>query len=177
MGTSEQSENPPDAPPPSRDAILVLDAAVGASVLAAAAAQSVGRRVGGALSPVAVVILRPPMLAERYQAATWLAGLARRGGRGRAELEHQLSVVLDRMVPAVAAEVLKRIDMAGLAEGVIAEVDLSEIIRQSTGSVASDTVRGVRLQGISGDEAVGRVVARLRLRRGRTDPGMTPAQP
>jgi hypothetical protein len=188
VGTSEQSENPPDAPPPSRDAILVLDAAVGASVLAAAAAQSVGRRVGGALSPVgrrvggalspvAVVVLRPPMLAERYQAATWLAGLARRGGRGRAELEHQLSVVLDRMVPAVAAEVLKRIDMAGLAEGVIAEVDLSEIIRQSTGSVASDTVRGVRMQGISGDEAVGRVVARLRLRRGRTDPGMTPAQP
>ena len=48
MGTSEQSVNPPDAPPPSREAILVLDAAVGASLLAAAAAQTVGRRVGGA---------------------------------------------------------------------------------------------------------------------------------
>lgn len=188
VGTSEQSENPPDAPPPSREAILVLDAAVGASVLAAAAAQTVGRRVGGALSPVgrrvggvlnpvAVVILRPPMLAERYQAATWLAALGRRGGQGRQELERQLSVVLDRLVPAVAAEVLKRIDMAGMAEGVIAEVDLAEMIRQSTGSVASDTVRGVRMQGISGDEAVGRVVARLRLRRGRAEPEMTPAQP
>jgi hypothetical protein len=81
------------------------------------------------------------------------------------------------MVPAVAAEVLARIDMAGLAEGVIAEVDLAEMIRQSTGSVASDTVRGVRLQGISGDEAVGRVVARLRLRRTRVEPEMTPQQP
>ena len=44
-----------------------------------------------------------------------------------------------------------------------AEVDLAELIRQSTGSVASDTVRGVRMQGISGDEAVGRAVGRLRV--------------
>ena len=188
VGSSEQSENPPDAPPASQDPSVVLDAAVGAAALAAAAAQLVGRRVGqavspvrrrvgGVLSPVAVVILRPPMLAERYQAATWLEGLARRGGQGRAELARQLSVALDRMVPAVADEVLARIDMAGLAEGVIAEVDLAEMIRQSTGSVASDTVRGVRMQGISGDEAVGRVVARLRLRRPRAEPEMTPQQP
>ncbi|WP_432875011.1 hypothetical protein ACQPYH_23265 [Kribbella sp. CA-245084] len=188
MGTSEQSENPPDAPPATQDVIVVLDAAVGAAALAAAVAQSVGRRVGGVLSPVgrrvggvlnpvAVVIMRPPMLAERYQMATWLEGLAKRGGQERTELGRQLSVALDRMVPAVAAEVLARIDMAGLAEGVIAEVDLAEMIRQSTGSVASDTVRGVRLQGISGDEAVGRVVARLRLRRTRAEPEMTPQQP
>lgn len=188
MGTSEQSENPPDEPSASRDAIPVLDAAVGASVLAAAVAQTVGRRLGGALSPVrrrvggvlnpvAVVILRPPVVAERYHAASLLADLARRGGEGRQELERQLSVLLDRMVPLVAAEVLKRIDMASLAEGVIAEVDLAEMIRQSTGSVASETVRGVRMQGISGDEAVGRVVARLRLRRSRPEPEMTPTQP
>jgi hypothetical protein len=60
-----------------------------------------------------------------------------------------------------------RIDLVGLAEGVIAEVDLPEIIRESTVSVVSDTVRGVRMQGISGDEALGRVVGRLRLRRSR----------
>jgi hypothetical protein len=64
---------------------------------------------------------------------------------------------------------IDRIDLPGLAEGVIAEVDLAEIIRQSTGSVASDTVQGVRLQGISGDEAVGRAVGRLRLRLSRKD--------
>ena len=162
----------------------MLDTAVGASLLAAAVAQTVGRRVGGALSPVrrrvggtvnpvAVVILRPPMLAERYQPATWLDGLAQSGGRQRAELERQLLALVDWMVPAVAAEVMKRIDVAG----VIAEVDLAEIIRQSSGSVASDTVRGVRMQGISGDQAVGRVVARLKLRRGRKDPEMTPKQP
>ena len=183
------SDAPPsDAPPLGPQALRVLDTAVGASLLAAAVAQTVGRRVGGALSParrrvggavnpVAVVILRPPMLAERYQPATWLEGLAERGGRQRLELERQLMAVVDWMVPAVAAEVLKRIDVAGMAEGVIAEVDLAEIIRQSSGSVASDTVRGVRMQGISGDQAVGRVVARLRLRRGRKDPEMTPTQP
>jgi len=182
VGNSEQSGNPPDAPPMSRDVILVLDAAVGASLLAAATARTVGRglrrRVGGAVNPVAVVVLRPPMLTERYQVGTWLAGLAREGGRGRHELERQLSGTLDKLVPAMVDAVLKRIDLAGLAEGVIAEVDLAEIIRQSTGSVASDTVRGVRMQGISGDEAVGRVVGRLRLRLGRKGtPASPPAEP
>lgn len=182
VGTSEQSGNPPDASSPGREAIFVLDAAVGGSLRAAATARAVGRglrrRIGGAVNPVAVVVLRPPMLTERYQAGTWLAVLARDGGRGRHELERQLSAALDRMVPAVVDGVLKRIDLAGLAEGVIAEVDLAEIIRQSTGSVASDTVRGVRMQGISGDEAVGRVVGRLRLRLGRKGtPESPPAEP
>lgn len=72
--------------------------------------------------------------------------------------------------------VIDRIDLVGLAEEVIAGVDLPEIIRESTGSVASETVRGVRMQGISGDEAVTRAVDRLLLRRGRrTGPG-TPAE-
>jgi hypothetical protein len=72
---------------------------------------------------------------------------------------------LDAVVSRLDLEALiARLDLADLAEGVIAEVDLAEIIRQSTGSVASETVQGVRMQGISGDEAVGRAVGRLRLR-------------
>ena len=66
--------------------------------------------------------------------------------------------------------IIERIDLAGLAEEVIAEIDLPEIIRESTGSVASDTVRGVRMQAISGDESVGRIVERLRLVRRRREP-------
>lgn len=176
VGTSEEFENPPDAPPPSREAILVLDAAVGASLLAAATALTVGRRVRRAFRPVAVVVLRPPMLTERYHAGTWLDGLARRGGEGRDEVERQVSMALDRIVPTVVDAVVRRIDLAGLAEGVIAEVDLAELIRQSTGSVASDTVRGVRMQGISGDEAVGRAVGRLRVRFGRKAPPEPPPE-
>ena len=76
-------------------------------------------------------------------------------------------------VDAVAARldidrVIARIDLVGLAEDVIAAIDLPEIIRESSASVASDTVRGARMQGISADEAVGRAVDRLRHRRVRS---------
>jgi hypothetical protein len=76
-------------------------------------------------------------------------------------------------VDAVAArldidQVIARIDLVGLAEDVIAAIDLPEIIRESSASVASDTVRGARMQGISADEAVGRAVDRLRHRRVRS---------
>jgi hypothetical protein len=73
-------------------------------------------------------------------------------------------VDLDRLVESV----LGRIDLAGLAEQVIDDIDLPEIIRESTGSMASDTVRGVRMQGIAADEAVERAVDRFRLRRRRS---------
>jgi hypothetical protein len=82
-------------------------------------------------------------------------------------------------IDAVAARididaVISRIDLVGLAEDVIAEVDLPEIIRDSTGSMASETVRGVRMQGITADEAVGRAVDRFRLRRHRPVPPVPP---
>jgi hypothetical protein len=70
-------------------------------------------------------------------------------------------------IDAVAARldveaVIHSIDLAGLANEVIAAVDLPEIIRESTGSVASDTLRGVRMQSISGDQALARAIDRLR---------------
>jgi 2,4-dienoyl-CoA reductase-like NADH-dependent reductase (Old Yellow Enzyme family) len=65
--------------------------------------------------------------------------------------------------------VVDRIDLVGLAREVIAAIDLPEIIRESTGSMASETWRGVRMQGISGDDALARVVDRMRLHRGRRD--------
>jgi hypothetical protein len=63
--------------------------------------------------------------------------------------------------------VIGRVNLAALARDVIAELDLPEIIRESTGSMASDTVRGVRMQSISGDEALGRIIDRLSMRRSR----------
>ncbi|MGE5719009.1 MAG: hypothetical protein ACM3XQ_03955 [Nocardioidaceae bacterium] len=93
------------------------------------------------------------------------------------------SVVLERVdLDALVQAVLARIDLVALAEEVIDAVDLPEIIRESTGSMASDTVRGARMQGIAADEAVGRAVDRLLLRRGRRTtqaPGavVSPEQP
>jgi hypothetical protein len=45
-------------------------------------------------------------------------------------------------------------------------VDLPEIIRDSTGSMVSETVHDVRVQGIEADRAVSRLVDRLLRRRG-----------
>jgi hypothetical protein len=76
------------------------------------------------------------------------------------------AVVLRRVdLDAVIQAALDRIDLVPLAVEVIEGVDLPEIIRESTGSMASDTVQGVRMQGIVADEAVGRALDRLLLRR------------
>jgi len=75
------------------------------------------------------------------------------------DLARVVAAVLDEIdLTAVARE---RIDLANIAEEVIDEIDLPEIIRQSTGSVATETVRSVRLQGVDADERVQRIVDRV----------------
>ncbi len=257
----QMQDEPEDA---RRELLFLLDVAVGASAHAVATAGALVRGVRLVATPVARVALRPPIVSTSLQPATWLEGLARRGGVRRDELERRLAAVLDLVVPAVVAEVVRRLDLVelveqnvdldrivsqvdldsavsrvdldavvsrvdidavasrldieavvarldlnevvrrqvdldglvatvdldaaaarldieavidrvdvvGLAMDVIAEIDLPEIIRESTGSMASDTLRGVRMQSISGDDAIGRVVDRLRMRR--TRPATTP---
>lgn len=82
---------------------------------------------------------------------------------------------LDRLVQSVDLNaVLARLDLGGIAQDVIAAVDLPEIVRESTGTLASEAVQGVRTGGMKADDAVGRLVDRL-LRR-RAGPA-TPAAP
>jgi hypothetical protein len=82
-----------------------------------------------------------------------------------------LDAVATRLdVDAVAARldidaVIARLDLVGLAQEVMDALDLPAIIRDSTASVASESVQDVRLQTIAADEAVSRVVDRLLLRR------------
>ncbi|MFD1813994.1 hypothetical protein [Rhodococcus gannanensis] len=69
-------------------------------------------------------------------------------------------------VDAIAARldidaVIDRIDLVGLADQVIEGVDLPEIIRESTGSLSEEAVRGVRSQGMHADDAVAGFVGRL----------------
>jgi hypothetical protein len=61
--------------------------------------------------------------------------------------------------------VRSRVDLKSIAEEVIDEVDLPEIIRGSTTGVATDVVDGGRMVAINGDEVVNRIVDRLLLRR------------
>jgi hypothetical protein len=61
--------------------------------------------------------------------------------------------------------IVDRLDLVALASRTIEGIDLAGIIRESTGSVTGDVVRGVRMQGIQADQAVAGLVARLLRRR------------
>ena len=63
--------------------------------------------------------------------------------------------------------VIARIDLIAIVDEVLEEVDLPAIIRDSTGSMASETVRGARMTSISADEAISRAVDRALFRRRR----------
>jgi len=120
-------------------------------------------------------------------AAAVVAAPAVAVGRGaKAVAVRRLEDALDLVVPVAVDQVLRRvdvtalldsyvdidhvvdrIDLIALANEVIAGIDLPEIIRQSTGSVGSEAQRGMRMQAISGDEAVARIGERFRMRRTR----------
>ena len=139
---------------------FTADLALGTVALAAIPVAAAGRRVRVLAQP-AVSLLRD-------------------------EVTRQLAEALDVVVPAAVAQVLQRLDLTGIVEEyvdieeivegldlvaitnqIMAEIDLPEIIRQSTGSVASETLRGVRMQAITADDAVSKLGERFRLRRAR----------
>jgi hypothetical protein len=70
--------------------------------------------------------------------------------------------------------IIARLDLAGIARDVLDAIDLPEILRESTGAVSSEAVRGLRAEGVQADDAVTRFVARM-LRR--PDPGQQPVAP
>jgi hypothetical protein len=89
------------------------------------------------------------------------------------------SVDLDAAVRGVDLDaILARIDLEALANDVIAAIDLPEIIRDSSGSLTSETVRNVRMHSIDADRAVDKVIERLKVRRhprpGDVHPGGAP---
>ena len=122
---------------------------------------------------------------------------SREGDVLRAALEVDLErarVVQDRLVPkqpqlagldiaAVVSKVdpdpvvarvnfdaaMSQIDLIGIAQRVVDGIDLPGIIRESTGSLATEAVAGVRVQGQAADDAVGQLVGRV-LRRRALDP-------
>jgi hypothetical protein len=75
-------------------------------------------------------------------------------------------VDLDRVAAGLDVEkVLDRVDIIGLAEFVVDGIDLPRIIRESTGSVASEGLRGVRTRSMEADQALARFADRMLLRR------------
>lgn len=95
-----------------------------------------------------------------------------------------LEAVVDRLdIAAVVARVdpdpvvarvnfdaaMSHIDLIGIAQKVVDGIDLPGIIRDSTGSLASEAVHGVRVQGQQADDAVGQLVGRVFRRRAAMD--------
>lgn len=84
---------------------------------------------------------------------------------------------IDGIVETVDVEaIIERVNVVEIAEDVINEIDLPEIIRDSTGSMASQVVRDARVQTIDADEAVSRLVDRI-LRRKRARATDAPGRP
>jgi hypothetical protein len=178
---------PPDAPAP----LWAIDMAVGACALALDAATAVTRRARPWLEPVTSACLRDisrlldslvPVVVEQLLRRLDLTDTVVRHVDltevvAAVDLEALASrldvnaVVRQLDLDALIHAVLERLDLPRLAEEVIDAVDLPEIIRESTGSMASDTIRGVRMQGIAADEAVRRGRGRLFPRRGRESTG------
>ena len=105
---------------------------------------------------------------------------------GRIDLDAAVSSVdLDAAVQGVDIDaiagrldidaVIDRVDIVAMVEEVIAAIDLPSIIRDSTGSMASETVRSARMTGISADEALSRSLENHLFRRRRKR--ATPADP
>lgn len=62
-------------------------------------------------------------------------------------------------------DIVAGIDLGEIAREVIDEIDLPEIIRESSGAMASETLLGMRTKGIEADERVNRAIGRVLLRR------------
>jgi hypothetical protein len=71
-------------------------------------------------------------------------------------------VDIDAVVARIDLEaIIVRLDLAGLARKTIDEVDLPQIMWESSGTLASETVRGVRAECTRADNAVDRLVDRV----------------
>lgn len=172
------------------DPLVAVDVLLGLARPARRLVTRTTHIVSTVAAPPLRLALHPPGVPATLHPARWIDALARSGADRRELLAVQASgradvlvpvvvdTVLDRLdltavvlervdLDAVVTAVLAQVDLIAIAEEVIDGVDLPEIIRESTGSMASDTVRGARMQGISADEAVGRAVDRLLLRHGR----------
>jgi hypothetical protein len=176
----------------------LADSALGLTALVGHLSGKAVRMLGPTVRPVVRLALRPPVVPARWQAPQVTAELRTKGGRLREDLVSTGGMLLDRLVPLLLEQVLRRVDvtevvvtrvdldavaagldvdavaarldvdavvgrvdLAAIAMQVIEAVDLPEVIRESSGAMASDTVREARMRGIAGDQAIGRVRDRL----------------
>jgi hypothetical protein len=91
--------------------------------------------------------------------------------------------VVDRLdIDAIVARldvdaILRQVDFAAVIERVMDEVDVAEIIRESSNAMASETADALRVQGMQADRALGRLVDRALRRKGERQTSLGAAPP
>lgn len=74
---------------------------------------------------------------------------------------------VDALIDSVNVDaVVSRVDVVGIAEVAIEGVGLPDIIRESTETMATETVGGIRLQTLRADDAVAHLIDRIIRRNG-----------
>jgi hypothetical protein len=173
-----------EALPALPEADVVVDVALGIVGGSIGVGLAVLRRVPGRRVLRSRAVWRPAFLPNGLQPATLVTELARRGAWQRARTAEQVAALLDQWTPALVEMVVSRLDLTNLVirhldvEGIVASVDLDTlvqqvladldlpaIIRESSGSLAGEAVRGARMTGINVDEAIGQAIQRRLFRR------------
>lgn len=114
-----------------------------------------GVRTGLRAARVVADVVRPVTDVEQWPSRR-LRELAETGYRQRQQAVAEALRLYRKVVPLAVTDVLDQLDLAGLATDIVRDIDLPEIIRVSTGSVAAETVRDVRLGAIHADRTVSR---------------------
>jgi hypothetical protein len=87
-------------------------------------------------------------------------------------------VDIDAIVSRVdIATIVSRVDLPGLTEQVMDEVDVGELIRESSGTMAAETVDALRDQGMRADHLVNRIVDRVLGRKDERHTDLAGAEP
>jgi hypothetical protein len=147
----------------------------------------------GALIPEVVGAVLEEVDVDGVVASVDLDAIMRRVDLGAVVERLDIQAIVDRLdLDALAARidmnaVVSRLDLPTITEQVMEEVDIGEIIRESTGTIGTGAVDTLRYSGMNMDRFVGRVVDRVLFRReGRSlvpqeandeEPALVPAAP
>ncbi|TNC29262.1 hypothetical protein FG385_03285 [Amycolatopsis alkalitolerans] len=114
-----------------------------------------------------------PLLRPEYWPGP-LRALAETGCALRQDAAAQLLGWYHVAAPAIVQDIVARLDLSGVVRDVVEASDLPELVRLSTGSMATETVRDLRVRTMTADEAVSRWVGRILGRRSGTEPTAGP---
>lgn len=132
-------------------ALVAADAAIGMATVMARTCL----RVAEGLQPIVAPALRPENWPTRLQT------LAETGSQQRQRAITEAVQVFRKAAPAMVTVALDELDLVGIVREVVDKIDLPEIIRQSTRSVAGDTVRDARIQVMAADDVVSHWAGRV----------------